>query len=390
MPTLRSHANSDVGQHGRQRSTRRGRTTPTSRALAAALSSRSTTGRKCCAVLSGGRATRRCGASIEVFGFGRRILFAVLAAYCAGMVESARRSPGPSRCSPLTPSARRIGQKAKSPPWETLRDRAAQSGYVRGRVPRGALLLMIGIDCQGDRVEWQLVGFGEHYKRFVIDYGIVDRHISDADCQRNLDLVLERRWTNWVGREIGVDFAAVDGNAWTEDVWSFARRHSHRRLIMVRGRGDDAAPRLALVKRERHEKTGELLAYSSRFYNLGASVLKMSLYRDLLKTDQQAPGYVSFPRGLDAEYFQELTAERRTPVRRHGFTVYRWTKDDRQDNEALDTMIIATGAAIRCGAYGLSDRGWEKIRLERETPPAIKPPLQPGERRGVIASRLAR
>ena len=58
----------------------------------------------------------------------------------------------------------------------------------------------------------------------------------------------------------GVDFAAIDGNAWTEDVWSFARRHASNKLIMVRGRGDDGAPRLALVKRERNEKTGNVVA----------------------------------------------------------------------------------------------------------------------------------
>jgi phage terminase large subunit GpA-like protein len=145
------------------------------------------------------------------------------------------------------------------------------------------------------------------------------------------------------------------------------------------------------VKRERHEKTGVLLPYSKRFFNFGASVLKMSLYRDLQKDDPQMPGFVAFPSGLGDDYFQELTAERRTAVKRHGFTVYRWTKDDRQDNEALDTMLICTAAAIRYGVYGLPDQGWEKRRLDRETPPEIKPPLGPGERRGVtVASRLAR
>ena len=59
---------------------------------------------------------------------------------------------------------------------------------------------------------------------------------------------------------------------------------------------------------------------------------------------------------------------------RHGFTVYRWTKDDRQDNETLDCMIIATGAAIRAGVYSLSDRGWDAYRSQREAPaPALTP-----------------
>ncbi len=278
--------------------------------------------------------------------------------------------------------------QGESPPWETLRDRAAQSHYVHGKVPAGALLLMVGIDCQIDRVEWQLVGFGASYKRYVIDYGIVDRHISDPDCQRNLDLVLQRKWKNSVGRELGVDFAAIDGNAWTEDVWSFARRHPPSALIMVRGRGDDGAPRLALVKRER-DKGGKVLQYSRRFYHLGVSTLKMSLYRDLQKDDPELPGFVSFPSGLGDDYFQELTAERRTAVKRHGFTVFRWVKDDRQDNEALDTMIIATGAALRFGAYGLSDIGWAKLAAQREAPPGTTPHPPRGVRAKTAASQLS-
>ncbi len=253
-------------------------------------------------------------------------------------------------------------------PWEELRDRARESSYLRGTVPAGALLLFLGIDCQHDRVEWQLVGFGRDYRRYVIDYGIVDRHISDPDCRRNLDLVMAKTWKNVAGRDIGVDLAAIDGNAWTEDVWAWARKHPSSKLIMVRGRGDDAAPRLARVKRERNEKSGVLLKYSKRFYNLGVSVLKMALYRDLAKDDPLANGYVAFPQGFEDDYFQELTAERRQPVKRNGFTVYRWVKDDRQDNEGLDTFIQATGAAIKFGVYGLSDVGWMKLEAERETP----------------------
>jgi phage terminase large subunit GpA-like protein len=266
-------------------------------------------------------------------------------------------------------------------PWEELRDRAEdpkhQPHYVRGTIPCGALLIFLGVDCQVDRVEWQLVGFGKDYRRYVIDYGIVDRHISDADCQRNLDLVMKRSWKNVVGRELGIDLAAIDGNAWTEDVWGWARRHPSSKLIMVRGRGEDTAPRLARVKRERNEKSGVLLKYSKRFYNLGVSVLKMALYRDLAKDDPLSDGFVALPSGLGDDYYQELTSERRKAVKRNGFTVYRWTKEDRQDNEALDTLIQATGAAIKFGVYGLSDLGWGKIEADREAPlPEIQGDLE--------------
>jgi phage terminase large subunit GpA-like protein len=281
----------------------------------------------------------------------------------------ARGDPGAEQTFICDTVGRAYRAQSETTPWEQLRDRAAVSHYVRGTVPQGALLLMLGVDCQGDRVEWQCVGFGKEFKRYVIDYGIIDRHIGDPNCQRNLNLLMQRRWMNNYGASFGVDFAAIDGNAWTEDVWSFARQHASSRLIMVRGRGDDAAPRLARVQRERNERTGLLLPYSKRFYHLGVSTLKMSLYRDLQKTDPKQPGFVKFPSGLDDEYFQELVSERRTPVKRNGFTVYRWTKDDRQDNEALDTMVIATGAALKHGVYGLADTGWARLEAERDRPP---------------------
>ena len=207
----------------------------------------------------------------------------------------ARGDPGAEQTFICDTVGRAYRAQSETTPWEQLRDRAALSHYVRGTVPQGALLLMLGVDCQGDRVEWQCVGFGKEFKRYVIDYGIIDRHVSDPNCQRNLNLLMQRRWINNYGASFGVDFAAIDGNAWTEDVWSFARQHASSRLIMVRGRGDDAAPRLARVLKERNDRTGLLNPYSKRFYHLGVSTLKMALYRDLQKTDPEQPGFVSFP-----------------------------------------------------------------------------------------------
>jgi len=107
-------------------------------------------------------------------------------------------------------------------PWEELRDRAAKSHYQRGTVPRGGLLLMLGVDCQLDRVEWQVVGFGEHYRRYVVDYGTIGKSIAEPDCQRNLDKLLDRKWPNFCGREMGITCAAIDAGYATDDVLRYA------------------------------------------------------------------------------------------------------------------------------------------------------------------------
>lgn len=257
--------------------------------------------------------------------------------------------------------------QGEAPPWEALRDRAAQSDYARGEVPVGALLLTLGMDCQGDRVEWQVVGFGRDFRRYVIEYGVTPGHITDKTCQARLDALLMQTWPNAFDRKLGLDMAAIDGNAYTEDVWAFAKRHPQSRVIMVRGHRSDNAPRLKIVRREHNERTGKPLKYAKRFYNIGTSVMKMSLYRDLVKTDPMARGYVALPRGLEDEYFRQLTSERREPIKRNGFTEYRWTKDPGQANEGLDTMLQAEAAATKYGVRGLPDAIWDTLERERET-----------------------
>ena len=71
------------------------------------------------------------------------------------------------------------------PPTE-LAARAERRSYGRGQVPPGALVLALGVDCQLDRCEWLLLGFGEGYRRYVVDCGTVLKHISEPDCQRDL------------------------------------------------------------------------------------------------------------------------------------------------------------------------------------------------------------
>jgi phage terminase large subunit GpA-like protein len=258
--------------------------------------------------------------------------------------------------------------QGEAPPWEALRDRGAESHYVKGVIPTGGLLLTIGLDCQGDRIEWQLVAFGREGRRYVVDYNVIPGHISDKECQGRLDDLLKQTWPNSAGRRIAIDMAAIDGNAYTEDVWEWAKRHPASRVIMVRGVAPDSAPLLQRVKKEFNRRTGKVLKYSSRFYNFGASVLKMALYRNALKGDPLDQGHVAFPKGLEDEYYRQMTAERRTPFKRHGFTEYRWTKDPAQANEGLDTMLQAEAAAIKWGVRGLPDATWDALEAERESP----------------------
>lgn len=260
-------------------------------------------------------------------------------------------------------------EKGEAPPWEELKKRSDDSELPRGRIPVWAVVMTMGIDCQKDRVEWQLIGWGRDNRRHVVDVGVIVGHISEAETRQGLDGLIAGQWRHAAGRLLGLDMVAIDGNAWTEDVWDWVRKHPANKVVMVRGVGAESAPLLARVKRERNRK-GKLVAYSRRFYNFATSVLKMALYRNLLKADHMERGYVGFARGLEDEYFRQLTAEHRKAVkRRDGFTDYKWVKDDNQANEGLDTMLQAEAAAIRLNLRTMPDKEWDRLEKERASAP---------------------
>ena len=96
----------------------------------------------------------------------------------------------------------------------------------------------------------------------------------------------------------------------------------------------------------------------------------MAFYANLRKEDPLEAGYVGLPRGLEDEYFRQLTAERRVEkIQKSGFKVYAWEKDKGQANEALDTMNQAEAAAIRFGVRSMTDTEWDAIEAEREVAP---------------------
>jgi phage terminase large subunit GpA-like protein len=142
--------------------------------------------------------------------------------------------------------------------------------------------------------------------------------------------------------------------------------------MMVRGVPADTAPLLARVKKERNDKSGKLLKWSRRFYNFATSVLKMALYRNLAKEDPLERGFVGLPRGLEDDFYRQLTAERREvkdKKKTRGFDVYQWVKDPNQANEGLDTHLQAEAAAIKLGVRSMVDRQWDALEAARETAP---------------------
>jgi phage terminase large subunit GpA-like protein len=264
----------------------------------------------------------------------------------------------------------------KAVAWEELRDRAEEGGFRRGEIPAEALVVTLGIDVQGDRVEWLLRGFGRNRYSAVIDRGVVDSragshladhkehsgHISEPEVRAALDGLLKRTWTDAWGNKRSIDIAAIDGNAYTEDVWQWVRRHPKTKVIMVRGDNRDTARLLSQVAEYGRDGKPKKQKWAARFFNFNASIMKMGLYRSFKKTDPEQSGFIRFAKGLGDDFFEQVTSEIRVPEKtRSGHTRWVWKLPSSTRNEALDMMNQALAAAIRLGVTYWTEDEWDVV-----------------------------
>jgi phage terminase large subunit GpA-like protein len=270
-----------------------------------------------------------------------------------------------------------------SPPWGELKERAEAAGRPRGVIPSGALLLTLSLDVQDLYLEGVVVGWGRDLKRWVIERVIVEGHISTPETRAELTDLVARQWPMENGGARQVDITGIDGNAWTDAVYDWARNFAPRHVVMLRGVGGDAAPALAKVRKERNRE-GKLVKYGTRFYNVGVNALKGGLYKFLRIANPSERGYIDFPAGLEDDYYEQLTAEKRVAVvDRRGFPQYQWTKAPNARNEQLDVMNYGEALAGMKGWRTLSPAAWDALekRLSGAPPPApvVRGPAPPIE-----------
>ena len=265
-------------------------------------------------------------------------------------------------------------QAVKGPDWEALRDRVEnapdEEGLPRGVVPARGVILGAGVDCQGDRIEVQIVAFGPNYQRWTVDYIVIPHHIGDQSGRDALDALLKTTWRTERGLRLPLDMMAIDGGTYTEDVWSFAKRWPWSRVIIVKGSSSQTGPVMVPQKFERRSD-GKAKRAQKRAFLLNVSQLKADFYAWLAKEDPIERGYCHFPRGLGDEFFRMITSEVRVLKRsRTGVTTSSWELvEPTRRNEGLDTMNYAEAAARRKGWTSLTEEQWAALDAERSAAP---------------------
>lgn len=259
------------------------------------------------------------------------------------------------------------------------------------QVPMGGLYLTAGIDMQMDRLELEIVAWGEAERSWSIDYRVLWGDPLQGDVWDDLDDVLAEQFTHESGARLPISAALLDTGGttgYTQRAYEYARGKTGRRLFAGKGVGGWGR---AIVEKPQRKQSGKN-ARKVDLFLVGTDEAKLVVMRRLANKVQGSPGYCEFPLGRDAEYFQQLTAEKMTLRYVKGQPVREWTKPDRARNEALDCRVYAY-AALKVMAPSfkrLAERlGATPVPIAKAAPPKGAPTPKPFEATAKTAVKLA-
>jgi phage terminase large subunit GpA-like protein len=259
----------------------------------------------------------------------------------------------------------------------TLLGRAQASGYLSGYVPAGGLYLTAGIDMQMDRLEVEIVAWGEGEQSWQVDYRVLWGDPLAGDVWNDLDDLLAETFPHEYGVELPISSACMDTggtNSMTQAAYDYAKGKTGRRLFAIKGvSGWDKA----IIEKPQRKQSGK----NSRKVDLflvAVDVAKLVTMRRLANA-QPGPGFCHFPMDRDETYFKGLTAEKLVTRYVKGQPVREWHKPDKARNEPLDCRNYAY-AALKAMNPSFKRLAEKLAALKPATPAApqlVEPPPQP-------------
>lgn len=227
--------------------------------------------------------------------------------------------------------------------WEDRGERLDQNTLYSRRedypapVPADALVVTAGIDVQRDRLEMEVVAWGEGEESWNVDYRVIPGDTAQDAVWQDLEDALHARYEHETGTELSITAAVIDSGDQTTRVYDFVKKSAHPRLYAGKGIAGAGRPVVKVSRRATGRKGRDV-----DLYQIGVDDAKATIYARL-QIEEPGPGCCHFPMARDAEYFDQLVAEQLVTRYRRGFPYREWVKI-RKRNEALDTRVYAFSA----------------------------------------------
>jgi phage terminase large subunit GpA-like protein len=281
-------------------------------------------------------------------------------------------------------------EKGRGADDKALPTRAKQETYTLGVVPRGGLMLTMGVDTQPDRLEARVWAFGRGEESWLVARHIIygDPNLEEGTPGSPWTALTEiraRRCNTRVARRCRSRRRSSTPVATTRTPSTCtAARTRTRTCTRSRARASPAAvlgkPSLVDVNWR-----GRSLKGGVKLWSIGTDTAKDLLY-GRMRLEQVGPGYVHVPR---AHRHRRIRADDRREADAdtvNGKRVMRWITPAGKREEAGDCMVYAYAAACYLGHPELPRASWAR-REQRYAPPDL---FQPGPTGYVSTSRARR
>jgi phage terminase large subunit GpA-like protein len=209
----------------------------------------------------------------------------------------------------------------------------ARKETYASEVPEGVYIITAAVDVQDDRLEIEFLGWGLDRETWSIDYIVKWGDPGIPDIWLELDEIIEKTFTHSSGMQMQATITCIDaGGHHTESVYKYVKKKAkqRKRVYAVRGHSVRNQPLLAKISKNN--------AYKVKVHYIGTDTAKEMIY-SYLRVAEVGPGYMHHPDKYDAEYFKQLTSEKKKVVYQKGRTVTTWDKPKHKANEALDVKV---------------------------------------------------
>lgn len=206
----------------------------------------------------------------------------------------------------------------------------------------GVLALTAAVDTQDNRLEYEIVGWGQDEESWGITKGVILGKPDNPSTFEALDAVLDKVYKFKNGKGLKVLRTFIDsGGHYTSAVYKYCEQNMRKQRFAIKGYA--AAPGIPLIY-----KIGKASNSNIPLVILGVDDGKQQIM-NRLSIEAVGPRYCHWPesephlfegnRGYDQLYFKGLISEHKVKVKRKGIIREIWETTAGVRNEPLDLSV---------------------------------------------------
>lgn len=261
--------------------------------------------------------------------------------------------------------------KGDQPLADELAERARE--YEAGTVPAGGLRLVMGVDVQPDRLEVIVRAYGRGEESWLVRYDRLygQTALITDPVWNDLDRLLFGKYRHARGFGLGVTACSIDssdGNT-SDAVYKYVRTRQGRGVEHVMAIKGARNPDAEIFRKpgpviDTNRKNTKAARFGVAVYMVGVGRAKDLLIgeRGRVGLEGAGPGRFHVYKGVIADYFEQLLAEVKAPVRQqNGHVIRVWQKKVGHRNEALDCEVYALHATRAAKIHLMQERDWAAL-----------------------------